>query len=69
MSDGSLYCRRFTMTGTHRANFMGVSATGRATVLSGITLLRFDGGRVIELWSNADMLAFMMQIGAMPPPG
>jgi hypothetical protein len=33
--------------------------------LNGITILRFDGDRVIERWSQADMLGLMGQIGAL----
>jgi predicted ester cyclase len=68
MSDGNLYCCRFTMTGTHRAPFMGVPATGRPIVLPGITMMRFSGSRVVERWSSADFLGLMIQIGAVPPP-
>ena len=68
MIDGELYCCRFTLSGTHRGAFMGVPATGRPYQLNGITILRFSGDRVIERWSQADMLGLMMQIGAVPAP-
>jgi steroid delta-isomerase-like uncharacterized protein len=59
---------RFTMTGTHQGDFMGVPATGREIALPGITILRFDGDRVIERWSQADMLGLLVQLGAVPAP-
>ena len=68
-SAGADVCCRFTMTGSHSGPFMGVPATGRAYVLAGITILRFAGPRVIERWSNADMLGLLVQIGAVPTPG
>jgi predicted ester cyclase len=34
-----------------------------------MTILKFANGRVVERWSNADMLGLMVQIGAMPAPG
>jgi predicted ester cyclase len=68
LSEGDLYCCRFTMSGVHRGPFMGVPATGRSYSIGGITVMRFAGGRVIERWSNADMLGLLIQIGAVPPP-
>jgi predicted ester cyclase len=59
---------RFTMTGRHVAEFMGVPATGTEIVLPGITILHFRGDRVIERFSQADMLGLLMQIGAVPAP-
>ena len=67
MTDQNLYCCRFTMSGTHRGPFMGVPATGKSYALNGITIMRFSGERVIERWSQADMLGLMIQIGAIPP--
>ena len=59
---------RFTMTGTHEADFMGVPATGREIALPGISILRFEGDRVVERWSQADMLGLLVQLGALPAP-
>ena len=68
MTDGDLYCCRFTMSGVHQGSFLGVPATGRPYALGGITMMRFAAGAVIERWSCADMLGLMVQIGAIPPP-
>jgi predicted ester cyclase len=56
----------FHMDGTHIGEFMGVPATGRDVVLQGMTMLRFEGDKVIERWSAADMLNLMVQLGAVP---
>ena len=66
--EGDRYVCRFTMTGTHEGEFMGVSATGREIALPGITILRFEGDRCAERWSNADMLGLLVQLGAVPAP-
>ena len=68
--DGDLYCCRFTMSGVHTGEFMGVPATGKPYALGGITILRFgDKGTVVERWSSADMLGLLVQLGAIPAPG
>jgi predicted ester cyclase len=59
---------RFTITGVHQADCMGVPASGREIVLPGITILRFKDDRVIERWSQADMLGLLVQLGAIPAP-
>jgi predicted ester cyclase len=66
--DGDSCAIRFTMTGRHVAEFMGVPATGTEIVLPGITILRFRGERVIERFSQADMLGLLVQIGGVPAP-
>jgi predicted ester cyclase len=59
---------RFTMKGRHVSEFMGVPATGADIALPGITILHFEGDRVVERFSQADMLGLLVQIGAMPAP-
>ena len=45
---------------------MGVPATGTAITLPGITILHFRGDRVIERFSQADMLGLLVQVGPCP---
>jgi predicted ester cyclase len=66
--DGASCTIRFTMTGRHVGEFLGVPATGNAIALPGITILRFAGDRVVERFSQADMLGLMVQMGAIPAP-
>jgi predicted ester cyclase len=68
LESGDWVTIRFTMTGTHKGEFMRVPPTGRKIALPGITILRFDGDTVIERWSSADMLGLLVQIGAVPAP-
>jgi predicted ester cyclase len=69
MVDGDMYCCRFTMSGVHHGDFMGVPATGKPYALAGMTMMRFDGPRVVERWSSADFLGLLVQLGAIPAPG
>jgi steroid delta-isomerase-like uncharacterized protein len=66
--DGDACAIRFTMTGRHVGEFMGVPATGTEIALPGITILHFRGDKVIERFSQADMLGFLVQAGAIPAP-
>jgi predicted ester cyclase len=66
--DGDVAAIRFTMTGRHVDEFMGVPASGTAIALPGITILHFRADRVIERFSQADMLGLLVQMGAVPAP-
>jgi predicted ester cyclase len=66
--DGTACTIRFTMTGRHVGDFMGVPATGTEIALPGITILHFKDSRVVERFSQADMLGLLVQIGAVPAP-
>ncbi|MGY1742489.1 MULTISPECIES: ester cyclase [unclassified Blastococcus] len=68
LTDGDLFACRFTVTGEHRGDFMGMPPTGRPYVLQGITIMRFRGDRVAERWTTSDLLGLMVQLGAVPAP-
>jgi predicted ester cyclase len=65
---GDRIAARFVQRGRHAGSLMGVPPTGRDVVLTGITVLAFRDGRVVERWSSADMLGLLVQIGAVPAP-
>ena len=66
--DGDACTIRFTMGGRHVAEFMGVPPTNTEITLPGITILHFRSERVIERFSQADMLGLLVQLGAIPAP-
>jgi predicted ester cyclase len=66
--DGNRCAIRFTMSGWHRGHMLGIPGTGRHAVVPGITILHFEGDQVVERWSQADLLGFLVQVGAVPAP-
>jgi steroid delta-isomerase-like uncharacterized protein len=60
---------RWSATGTHEGELMGLAPTGRTGAVTGITIWRMAGGRVVEAWTNWDTLGLLQQIGAAPAPG
>ena len=56
---------RYTLSGTHQGEFAGVSATGKAVQVSGMEMLRFKDGKVIERWNELDLLGFFQQLGVI----
>jgi steroid delta-isomerase-like uncharacterized protein len=60
---------RYTGRGTHRGEFLGVAPTGREVELSGVTIFRLSGGKIVEGWDFYDGLGLLRQLGAMPASG
>ncbi|GEL23100.1 hypothetical protein PSU4_20540 [Pseudonocardia sulfidoxydans NBRC 16205] len=65
---GDRIVSRFTLSGTHDGEFMGVPATGNPIAMNGITILRMRDGVCLERWTSTDLLSVLVQIGAMPAP-
>lgn len=57
---------RFRVVGSHHGEFMGVPASGAKVTADGMTILRFEDGKVIERWNSFDFFGLMTQIGAIP---
>jgi steroid delta-isomerase-like uncharacterized protein len=57
---------RFEWTGTHKAGFMGVPATGRQVRVWGVVIDRLEAGRIKDTRILMDALGLMMQLGALP---
>jgi steroid delta-isomerase-like uncharacterized protein len=51
---------------THSDEMAGVAPTGNRITISGITIDRFDGGKIVEAWRSMDVLAVLRGIGAAP---
>lgn len=56
---------RFAVHGAHLGEFQGLPPTGKQLVLPGITVFRFEDGKCVERWSQADMLGLLQQLGAL----
>jgi len=68
LAEGDLVAGRITFTGTHRGNFLGLPPTSRTIECGGMAFLRIAGGRVVEQWTEADLLGLLRQLGALPAP-
>jgi steroid delta-isomerase-like uncharacterized protein len=55
---------RWSATGTHEGDQLGVPPTHRAVRLTGIDIVRIENGRIVERWGEANGLEMMAQITA-----
>ena len=59
---------RWTASGTHQGDLMGIAPTGSRATVTGITIDRISGGKVEETWTNFDAMGMMQQLGVIPSP-
>lgn len=69
VAEGDKVAIRWSWGGTHTGEFMGVAPTGKQVTITGISILRIAGGKIVEEWGEMDNLGLMQQLGAFPPPG
>ena len=68
IAEGDKVVTRFRARGTHQGELFGVAPSGNQVEVTGITISRFEGGKIAEDWTNSDTLGLMQQIGAVPSP-
>lgn len=54
---------RWTFTGTHEGELMGIEATGRRVEVDGIEINRLDRGKIAESWAISDAAGLRKQLG------
>lgn len=60
---------RWTGTGTHNTELMGIPPTGKSVRVAAISILRIADGKIAEQWCVWDTLGMLQQLGAAPTPG
>jgi steroid delta-isomerase-like uncharacterized protein len=64
--EGDRVMARWTSTGTHQGEFMGVPASGKPINIGGLSELIISDGKIAGDWTQYDAIGMMTQIGAMP---
>ncbi|MEX2457911.1 MAG: ester cyclase, partial [Actinomycetota bacterium] len=65
--EGERLCARYVVTARHTGDLMGIPATGTDIAITGITVMHFEDGRVLERWDaddSAEMLAKLRETSA-----
>lgn len=65
IAQGDEVVTRWTWTGTHKGDFMGVPPTGRKCTMTGTTTFRFHDGKIQEGWWHYDVMSLMRQLGVL----
>jgi steroid delta-isomerase-like uncharacterized protein len=59
VAEGDMVVTRWIARGTHRGEFMGLPPSGRRIEVSGMSMDRISGGRIVEIWNNWEALEMM----------
>jgi steroid delta-isomerase-like uncharacterized protein len=59
---GDRVAHRWTMTGTHRGEIMGIAPTGKRIEVSGIEINRVAHGKVADSWTVSDSAGLRQQL-------
>ena len=66
IAEGEKIVTRWTMRGTHQGDLEGIAPTGKQIELTGITIHRIEGGKIVEEWVRYVNLGLMQQLGSIP---
>ena len=66
---GDKVVTRFTYHAVHSGEFQGLPPTGKQVAMTGITILRLAGGKIVENTVELDQLGLLQQLGVVPTPG
>jgi steroid delta-isomerase-like uncharacterized protein len=69
IAEGDKVMTRLIGRGTFRGEILGIPPNGKVIEISGISVHRVVDGKLVEHWAQADLLGFLQQMGALPPPG
>jgi steroid delta-isomerase-like uncharacterized protein len=68
IAEGDKVLIRWSMSGTHRGDLMGIPPTGKGMTVTGFDHFRIEGGKIVEMWQEADRLGMLQQLGVIPAP-
>jgi ketosteroid isomerase-like protein len=66
IAEGETVMARYSVRGTHKGDLSGIAPTGKQATVSGMSIVRFAGGKMVEGWANWDALGLMQQLGVVP---
>lgn len=69
LAEGDKVATRWSATGTHTGELMGIPATGKQINVTGLDINRISGGKIVEHWGQFDQMGMMQQLGVVPAPG
>ena len=66
IAEGDKVVTRLTSIGKHEGDLPGAPKTGNDLNMTSITIHRIANGKLVEKWSEKDVMGFLQQIGVMP---
>ena len=69
IAEGDKVVTRWSGRGTHQGSLMGLAPTGKQATVTGISIERSEGGKIVEVWTEFDLLGVLQQLGVIPSMG
>jgi predicted ester cyclase len=69
IAEGDKVVCRFTASGTHQGEFMGIPPTEKRVTIMKIHIYRIIGGKIVECWGLFDQMGLMQQLGVKQSMG
>jgi steroid delta-isomerase-like uncharacterized protein len=69
IAEGDRVVARWTNTGVHVGEFLGIPPTNRTATVAGIDVYRLQDGKLAEHWHVVDQLSMLIQLGVVALPG
>jgi steroid delta-isomerase-like uncharacterized protein len=66
LAEGDLVATRWSARGTHEGELMDIEPTGKEVTVTGLTISRLEGGKIVEEFQNWDFSGMLRQIEADP---
>ena len=67
IAEGDKVAIRWTSHSIHKGEFMGIAPTGKRVTMTGNSIAHIVGGKIVQEWTEMDMLGLMQQLGVFPP--
>lgn len=67
-SSGDYAVTRYTATGTHRGDLMGIAPTNRRAETHGCTIVEIKNSKFVHTWVYWDTGHLLRQLGVVPSP-
>ncbi len=69
IAEGDKVVCRFTASGIHQGEFMGIPPTEKRVTIMEIRIYRIIGGKIVECWGLFDQMGLMQQLGVKQSMG
>ncbi len=67
VAEGDRVVQCLSFSGVNSESFQGLAPTGRPVSMDAISVSRFVGGRIAEMWALTNTLGVLEQVGAIAP--
>lgn len=68
IAEGNEVVHHWTITGTHKGQFLGLTPTNKKATVSGTSIFHIQNSKIAEQWSDWNLMSLMEQLGIASTP-